>query len=333
MANRNRRGARPAPQPQRPARRPKKRKKINWFRVAVITLGLAVAALITLGILNAAKPAVSAEGETPAPEAQTDPEFFSTVKPAPADTSGSDTIDGVTMPKSVFDGALFVGDSLTEQLADYVEQGAGASTILSDAVFLTADSYSWADAVNEIGGGEGTLTLEEQTVTLSTAILKTGARKLYIQLGKEDLIYNEVSTVTENAKQVLSALKLSYPSMEITVQAVTPMLEWIDYMGLSSGTIAEYNAAMKSYCAAEGFGFADIAAFFPEGYLPAEYCADPGQLCIHLNDAGCAIWTSYLLGELQPEPTPTPEPEDNTSDDTGDGDADGTDYGGEQSIS
>ena len=110
------------------------------------------------------------------------------------------------------------------------------------------------------------------------------------------------------------------------------MLEWIDYEGLSSTTIAEYNAEMKTYCAANSMGFADVAAFFTDGYLPAEYCADPGQLCIHLNDAGCALWTSYLLGEISPEPTPSPEPspngteasteENSAADDTGaDGEA------------
>ncbi|MGN0478011.1 MAG: GDSL-type esterase/lipase family protein [Hominenteromicrobium sp.] len=326
MADRNRRRARPAPQPQRPARRPKKRKKINWFRVTVITAGLAVVALAALGILQAAESAAVAESSPGEPQTQTDPEFFSTIKPAAEDAVQVDSGSAEPEPTSAFDGALFVGDSLTAQLEDYVEQGAGSSTVLHDAVFVTSDSYSWADAANEISGGTGGLPLDEQTVTLSTAILKTGARKLYIQLGKEDLIYNDVTTVTDNAKRVLSALKQSYPSLEITVQSVTPMLQWIDYMGLSSRTIAAYNEEMKAYCAAEGFGFADVAAFFADGYLPAEYCADPGQLCIHLNDAGCALWTSYLLGEIQPEPTPTPEPENDALTDTGDGD--GADYGG-----
>ena len=298
-------------------RRPKKKKKFNWFRAAVYTLCVAVVALVVVGIVRGAKPAAVPEGEESAGNRQ--PEFFSTVKPS---STASPEGGGDAAPKSVFDGALFVGDSLTAQLADYVEQGAGASTILHDASFLTADSYSWEDAAAEIDGGEGSLWLtEEQSVTLTSAILKTGARKLYIQLGKEDLIYNDPETVVETAGRVLSALKLSYPSLEITVQAVTPMLEWIDYEGLSSGTIAEYNAAMKAYCASTGLHFADIAAFFPEGYLPQEYCADPGGLCIHLNDAGCAIWTSYLLGEIQPEPTPTPEPADNGAGEDGDADA------------
>lgn len=323
LANRNRRSARPAPQtaPRRPARRPKKKKRINWFRVTVITLAFALLVLVVLGAIRTLRSAVLDGDSALAQETESLPEFFSTVRPESIDLPE----DGaVSEPVSPFDGALFVGDSLTAQLADYVEQGAGGGTELSSAVFLTADSYSWSAAAGEQSGGDGMLTLDNQTVTLYAAILRTGAKKLYIQLGKEDLINSDVNTVVSNAQSVLSSLSASYPSLEITVQSVTPMLQWIDYYGLSSDTIASYNAAMKSYCAAEGFGFADVAAFFTEGYLPAEYCADPGGLCIHLNDDGCALWTSYLLGETGPEPTPTPEPEGGTGDGTGEtGDVNG----------
>lgn len=318
LANRNRRDARAAQQaPRRPSARPrKKKKKVNWFRVVVVTLGLVLVAVVVFGIVRAAKPQVSGEdgGESSAAESQ--PEFFSTIRPDAGAASDGQSEESGAVQTSAFDGALFVGDSLTTQLKDYVEEGPGKSTALSDAQFLTASSYSWEDAAEELNGGDGSLYIGEQVVTLQKAIEETGARKLYIQLGKEDLIYNDVYTVTETAKTVLSALKTANPSLSITVQSVTPMLEWIDYQGLSSTSIAEYNTVMKTYCASAGMEFADVAAFFTDGYLPAEYCADPGQLCIHLNDMGCALWTSYLLGEISPQPTaaPTAEPDSGDTD-------------------
>jgi len=314
LANRSRRTA-------GASRAPKKKKRPNRFRIAVITAGIVLAAAAAVIVVYAANASKSKDNAFFG-VADGQPEFFSTIRPDGGEASGtSDTGDDAAAsaaPASEFDGALFVGDSLTAQLADYVQEGAGSSTILHDAVFLTSDDYAWGDVVDELDGGEGSLYLsaEEGTsaVTLSEAVQQTGARKLYIQLGKEDLIYNDVSTVMDRAKTVLSALKSAFPSLEITVQSVTPMLEWIDYEGLSSSTIAEYNAEMKAYCASNGFGFADVAAFFTDGYLPEEYCADPGQLCIHLNDAGCALWTSYLLGEIEPEPTPSPEPSPDAAD-------------------
>lgn len=166
---------------------------------------------------------------------------------------------------------------MTTRLKSYVTDGAGSTTALSDAEFMTRSDYSWGEAQNELNGGEGGLWLDDDTaLTVTEAIDRFSATKLYIQLGKEDLTYNDVSDVTSTAQAVISALQKKYPNLEITVQAVTPMLEWIDYQGLSSGTIAQYNEAMQTYCTGKkNLKFLNIAAFCTEGYLPAEYCADP----------------------------------------------------------
>lgn len=215
---------------------------------------------------------------------------------------------------------------------NYVTDGAGSTTALSDAEFVTRSDYSWGEAQDELNGGEGGLWLDDDTaLTVTEAIDRFSATKLYIQLGKEDLTYNDVSDVTSTAQAVISALQKKYPNLEITVQAVTPMLEWIDYQGLSSGTIAQYNEAMQTYCTGKkNLKFLNIAAFCTEGYLPAEYCADPEGLCIHLNDEGCAIWADYLLGNKTPEPsstpTPTPDPNGDSTDNTDTTDTAGDTY-------
>ena len=239
-----------------------------------------------------------------------EPEFFSTVKPQASAAPAENTASAAPTPSSAFDGALFIGDSMTTCLKNYVTDGAGSTTALSDAEFMTRSDYSWGEAQDELNGGEGGLWLDDDTaLTVTEAIDRFSATKLYIQLGKEDLTYNDVSDVTSTAQAVISALQTKYPNLEITVQAVTPMLEWIDYQGLSSGTIAQYNEAMQTYCTGKkNLKFLNIAAFCTEGYLPAEYCADPEGLCIHLNDEGCAIWADYLLGNKTPEPSPTPTP-------------------------
>ena len=209
LANRDRRKAGAAA-----GRPPKKRKKVNRFRVAVIAAGILVVAAVAVSIVYAANAAGTGSGFLAISDGQ--PEFFSTIRPDAGEADGStdsgaeDGADASAAPTSEFDGALFVGDSLTAQLETYVEEGAGSETILHDAIFLTSDNYSWGDAVDELDGGEGSLYLSDaedaSAVTLSAAIEQTGARKLYIQLGKEDLIYNDVATVTERAKTVLSAL-------------------------------------------------------------------------------------------------------------------------------
>ena len=295
-----------APKAPRKAGVPHKKKKINKFRVAVVCTAAVLVALVALGVASAAGvrtpiSSTAADGE---------PEFFSTIKPQASAAPAESTASAAPTPTSDFDGALFIGDSMTTRLKNYVTDGAGSTTVLSDAEFMTRSDYSWSEAQDELNGGDGGLWLDDETaLTITEAIDHFSATKLYIQLGKEDLTYNDVSYVTSTAQAVISALQTKYPNLEITVQAVTPMLEWIDYQGLSSGTIAQYNEAMQTYCTGKkNLKFLNIAAFCTEGYLPAEYCADPEGLCIHLNDEGCAIWADYLLGNKTPEPSPTPTP-------------------------
>ena len=315
-----------APKTPQKAGVPHKRKKINKFRVAVVCTAAVLVALVALGVASAAGvrtpiSSIAADGE---------PEFFSTVKPQASAAPAENTASAAPTPSSAFDGALFIGDSMTTCLKNYVTDGAGSTTALSDAEFMTRNDYSWGEAQDELNGGEGGLWLDDDTaLTVTEAIDRFSATKLYIQLGKEDLTYNDVSDVTSTAQAVISALQTKYPNLEITVQAVTPMLEWIDYQGLSSGTIAQYNEAMQTYCTGKkNLKFLNIAAFCTEGYLPAEYCADPEGLCIHLNDEGCAIWADYLLGNKTPEPSPTPTPTPDPNGDSTDS-ADTTDIAGD----
>lgn len=220
---------------------PHKKKKINKFRVAVVCTAAVLVALVALGVASAAGvrtpiSSIAADGE---------PEFFSTVKPQASAAPAENTASAAPTPSSAFDGALFIGDSMTTCLKNYVTDGAGSTTALSDAEFMTRSDYSWGEAQDELNGGEGGLWLDDDTaLTVTEAIDRFSATKLYIQLGKEDLTYNDVSDVTSTAQAVISALQTKYPNLEITVQAVTPMLEWIDYQGLSSNTIAQYNEAM-----------------------------------------------------------------------------------------
>lgn len=321
-----------APKAPQKAGVPHKKKKINKFRVAVVCTAAVLVALVALGVASAAGvrtpiSSIAADGE---------PEFFSTVKPQASAAPAENTASAAPTPSSAFDGALFIGDSMTTCLKNYVTDGAGSTTALSDAEFMTRSDYSWGEAQDELSGGEGGLWLDDDTaLTVTEAIDRFSATKLYIQLGKEDLTYNDVSDVTSTAQAVISALQKKYPNLEITVQAVTPMLEWIDYQGLSSGTIAQYNEAMQTYCTGKkNLKFLNIAAFCTEGYLPAAYCADPEGLCIHLNDEGCAIWANYLLGNKTPEPsstpTPTPDPNGDSTDNTDNTDnTDTTDIAGD----
>ena len=110
-----------APKAPRKAGVPHK-KKINKFRVAVVCTAAVLVALVALGVASAAGvrtpiSSIAADGE---------PEFFSTVKPQASAAPAENTASAAPTPSSAFDGALFIGDSMTTCLKNYVTDGAGS---------------------------------------------------------------------------------------------------------------------------------------------------------------------------------------------------------------
>lgn len=127
------------------------KKKINKFRVAVVCTAAVLVALVALGVASAAGvrtpiSSIAADGE---------PEFFSTVKPQASAAPAENTASAAPTPSSAFDGALFIGDSMTTCLKNYITDGVGSTTALSDAEFVTRSDYSWGEAQNELNGGAG----------------------------------------------------------------------------------------------------------------------------------------------------------------------------------
>lgn len=109
-----------APKAPQKAGVPHKKKKINKFRVAVVCTAAVLVALVALGVASAAGvrtpiSSIAADGE---------PEFFSTVKPQASAAPAENTASAAPTPSSAFDGALFIGDSMTTCLKNYVTDGA-----------------------------------------------------------------------------------------------------------------------------------------------------------------------------------------------------------------
>ena len=108
LANRDRRKAGAAA-----GRPPKKRKKVNRFRVAVIAAGIIVVAAVAVSIVYAANAAGTGSGFLAISDGQ--PEFFSTIRPDAGEADGStdsgaeDGAAASAASTSEFDGALFVG--------------------------------------------------------------------------------------------------------------------------------------------------------------------------------------------------------------------------------
>ncbi len=289
----------------RPAERKRKKRRLNLipFFTALLIL-FAVGGVAAL--LQAYSTAERADGYGAAGRIVEEPEYFTTMRPVA--TANPSLGAGVRTPEE-FEDSLVVGDELTAQLEDYVERTGHA---LSNAVFLTCSGYSWVDVNDEPSGGPLSLILDNRQVSLIEAILRTGAKKLYIQLGMHDIREWDEYYAKDFAQIVLSSILTSQPDLQIIVMPITPLIGTIEYDGLSNTSIATYNLYLRAFCDGNpNCTYLDLDQLCPDGSLPMEYCADPESTCILWNDTACALWASVIDGSYAVEhPEESPEPEE-----------------------
>lgn len=276
---------------ERPRRPAKKKKKPNLLPFFTVLLILFAAAGVGVLVHRFAVAQVEQEGYGTAGRETETPEYFSTIRPVQMDSQTPSL--GSEVVTEEYADALIIGDSTTAKLQNYVNEN---ETLLSSATFLTKKGYSWQAVRGEFGGGKLTLSLGGRSVSVTEALVRTGAKRLYIQLGMQDIRDGGAKKAAAFATEAIGAILNANPQVEVTVMAVTPLLRWIAYDDLSNKNIKSYNAAVKEYCEQmPNCKFLDLTELCPEGYLPREYCSDVQQLCVHWNDTGCALWVDFLV--------------------------------------
>ena len=323
MAQRKRRGTRDAgaSTKRRGTGRPKKKKRS--------LLPLAAAAFLLLTVVLIGK---AAGGHSPSADGESggqgvflsdEPEFFSTVRPESM-TVEIDAADDPTKAAAYFADSLFVGDTQMEYIQNAKLTHERAGEFLSEALFLTAKTYSWQALADEFNGGALTFNLYGDYVTLADALGKTNAKKVFLQIGRTDLAAGDVSAAMQTAQSALLKLRQACPQTEIIMLSLTPNTAASTVVP-GNNTVRFFNEGMYSFCVENGIRYADAAAAFSADGLPEEYCADPQADGIHLNTEGTLLWIEALLESLsapQSTPAPTaapttaPQPDADTTQDT-----------------
>ncbi|MBQ9413225.1 MAG: S-layer homology domain-containing protein [Oscillospiraceae bacterium] len=181
-----------------------------------------------------------------------------------------------------FDGAVFIGDSVTVRLEMYC----AATGALSRASFLAETSRCAG------------------TAEVADDVAKCGAKNVYIMLGINDLAYDFEKTVSGIPKLV-GRIREKVPDAVFLIQSVTPMTETSARADekLNNDVIRAYNRRLLELCTENGWYYLDVACHFQDGngYLLPEYCGDAREMGIHFSTAGTRHWVDYLLTHV-PEP-------------------------------
>ncbi len=200
---------------------------------------------------------------------------------------------GTPVDAGWFDDAVFIGDSVTLKLSFYCEN----HDDLGEAEFLCAGSLGYNNAqmglydednVHPVYNGE--------KILVDDGAAATGAKKIFIMLGMNDIGLYGVDGAVEGMKVITDRIAAKCPGAEIYVESVTPMLENMQLTDLNNTTIAEFNEKIQPICAEKGYHYLDVASAMGDGNgnLVYEYCGDPDAMGLHFSDLGCEIWIEYL---------------------------------------
>lgn len=186
---------------------------------------------------------------------------------------------------SFFDDAVFIGDSVTLKLSYY----AASSGELGRAQFLTRGSYGVNHAVTD----SMLLSYQGKDMKVEEAVKATGATKVFIMLGMNDIALYGIDQTVENWKSLISRIQTACPNVKIYVQSMTPIWTGGEVGDLTNANMDTYNAALKPAVTAAGCEFIDIAPYMKDasGGLATSYCSDS---FVHVTDEGSAAWIKVL---------------------------------------
>ena len=185
---------------------------------------------------------------------------------------------------SFFDDAVFVGDSISLKLSRY------HNGELGNAQFLVQSSYSIYNAIND---KMVTTYRGKQYYNLEDAIAQTGAKKVFIMLGMNDLGIFGVNQTLEHYRILIELIREACPDIEIYIQSVTPIWTGSERKSLNNSNIHEFNFILRFFAEEHGCGFIDIGPYLQDytGGLAAVYSSDR---YVHVTENGIAVWTAAL---------------------------------------
>lgn len=195
-----------------------------------------------------------------------------------------------------FDDAVFVGDSVTMGLRNFVtsERNKGHEC-LGKAKFLAEGSMGYSNTLPKIGTNDSIHPKyqgKEMYIEDALALLK--AKKVFIMLGMNDFCIYPVNTGIGNAEKLINRIKEKNPGIDVYIESVTPALRNLG--NFSNENIDKFNAGLKEFCKENNCTYVDIASVMKDsdGNFIRSYCSDPDGKGVHMTYEGCKAWVNYL---------------------------------------
>ena len=185
--------------------------------------------------------------------------------------------------------AAFIGDSVTLKLRNYHM----STGYMGGVTFLCQGSYSVAHAVNN----SMYLSYQGQDMTPQDALAACGAKKVFIQLGMNDIALWGIDSTMNSWGKLIENIRSKNPDITIYIQSGTPIYSAGQIGDLNNKNMDAYNARLADFAQANGCNFINLAPYFKDSSngLAAAYCSDQ---YVHFTDTACKLWLDLIKDYL-----------------------------------
>ncbi len=224
---------------------------------------------------------------TPANTPQPTPE--PTAEPTPIPEAGSDFYD------AFFNDSVFIGDSITQGLQNYVtHMRKERPGLLGSARFAAAKSFNLERACFKRAPSDGALRYKGKAMTIPGIIEAMEVNNVFIMLGVNDWAGSHISECEELYRKLIHNIHDKTPEVMIYVQSCTPVTKSGERAKLNNENLDSFNLSLQQMCAEEeNVEYIDISSALKgeDNSLIPEYSSDH---YVHMSEEGATAWIGAL---------------------------------------
>ena len=261
----------------------------------ILISALAAAALLTGCSGGSDHPAASSPAAESQPSISAQPAASQLPDPEPAPESPAPQEE---IGWNWFDDAVMVGDSVSLKLKNHVTKARQTEPdYFGLGQFLTSGSLGTGNSLWEVSDKSVHPSFQGEKMLLEESIPLTGAKKVYMMLGINDIAVYGIEGAIQNYSTLLDQISTAAPDVVFYIQSATPICEGAEKGALTNENLEIYNRKLEEMCLSRGVRFVDVASVMRDenGFLIRSYCSDPDGMGIHLTDEGCLVWLNYLM--------------------------------------
>ena len=275
-----------------------KMKSCIVMTATVCMLGMLISGCVSGGTSPSAEPSPSAAQISPSAPVTAEPTTAATSTPKASNPAGGSAIvpESDAVAYSYFDDAVFIGDSVSLKLKNYVtEKRATDPGFMGDAQFLVSGSLGSGNALWEVNDESVHPPYNGEKMPLEDSVAACGAKKVYIMLGINDIAIYGIDGSVANMETMIENIREKSPGIKVFIQSATPITRDGEKtkLKLNNHTLVEYDSELEELCDSNGYYYIDVASVMRDsaGYLPDDYSSDND---VHFTDTACEIWIEYL---------------------------------------